>query len=272
MSAVVALVVVNVWPIVSHWSQLEHTLICVNLSGSMTLSDDTLSALVERQVQKQVERVQQQVESVQQQVEQSLSDGADAMQRDFALKADGGIVACRLTSNCRSWSLGLIADTADLAISDNMQVGQCWMLPSRSGQLGVILSSPIVPSHVTIDHIPRAIAAEIGEAPRSMILWGVVDGAHNTAKLRDIVLPELPTQHPRLGPSLSAGYQYLPIAAFEYNISKRETAQTFRAFDYIWDTRVDFLIVVLEILDNWGAAETRLYRVKVHGEVVAEGH
>ena len=45
-----------------------------------------------------------------------------------------------------------------------------------------MLSAPIIPSHITIDHIPHAVAADIGQAPRYMILWGVVCASIGSVK------------------------------------------------------------------------------------------
>lgn len=191
------------------------------------------------------------------------------LQRDVALRADGATVDCALTSPCHSWPLSLIYSSPLYAIDEDSRVGHCWSIPQRSGQLGIILAQPVIPSHVTIQHIPRNVAADISVAPRAMILWGVVDGAKNRERIQRMPnWPHHPLLKRRRGPPYRSSYIFAPLSVIEYSISDKAHTQTFAVYDHIQNARLDFAIVVLEILDNWGSDETCLYRVMIHGQVV----
>ncbi|RPD67869.1 hypothetical protein L226DRAFT_527592 [Lentinus tigrinus ALCF2SS1-7] len=76
--------------------------------------------------------------------------------------------------------------TAELAITDDLRIGQCWSVPRNRAQLGLRLSELMHPTHISIDHIPAEIAADIGQAPHTMILWGAVDSSTNEAHMGNI--------------------------------------------------------------------------------------
>ncbi|KZT32071.1 hypothetical protein SISSUDRAFT_963501, partial [Sistotremastrum suecicum HHB10207 ss-3] len=98
--------------------------------------------------------------------------------RDFALY-DGG------ASHIPSWTSDTFrpehsAEDSDSyspheALDSNTQVGHCWPFTGASGQLGIALPEPVNITHVTIDHIPRALAPDIRSAPRRFFLWGYSD-------------------------------------------------------------------------------------------------
>ena len=58
---------------------------------------------------------------------------------------------------------------------------------------------------------------------------------------------------------------YLPLAVIEYDIYRDDPTQSFEVFEVVRSTEAYFRVVVLEIVANWGAASTCLYRVRVHG-------
>ena len=202
---------------------------------------------------------------------QRLQTPANLM-RDFALHADGGQVVCALTSGCFLSAAINMWNSPHVAISEGTQIGQCWTFPSPTFQLGVLLPVPIIPTHITIDHIPRALAANIGQAPRSIILWGIVDGPANEERARGVdqasILSSLPH---RRGPPLAARWEYICIAAFEYDIYAAHSTQTFPVLDYVKSAALDFSVVVMEVASNWGAEKTCIYRMRVHGEEVTAG-
>lgn len=94
------------------------------------------------------------------------------LQRDYALEADGGSIVYELTSGSFWWRTYIprLSSTAHYAIDDSRAIGHCWSLSATSGQLGILLAEPLYPSFITINHIPQMLAADIGQAPRQMIL------------------------------------------------------------------------------------------------------
>ncbi|KAI1786032.1 hypothetical protein LXA43DRAFT_898749 [Ganoderma leucocontextum] len=192
--------------------------------------------------------------------------------RDFALLADGGILLPELTevtSNrnfFRSRERGLHPEAA---LDDDLRIGNCWSIPGAAGQLGLRLSTMIHPTHISIDHIPLEIAADISRAPREIALWGGIDGpyravVHNLTR-SDNVTP--PAVRGRSRPPSTHGYDFPLLAHFEYDIRAPAHVQTFPLQQYIVDSEMVFGVVVLEILSNWGGESTCLYRVRVHGDV-----
>ena len=188
-------------------------------------------------------------------------------QHDFALEAEGGSVFCPLTSFCHS-RLPDKTSTVHFALTNDSRAESCWRLPSRSGQLAIVLHSPIHPTAVTIDHIAIDIATDIGQAPRKMVLWGIVDGPHNR---QAISRSKRVTRSTPGGPPLAAHYLFQQLVVFEYSITRSSPVQTFPISSDYANAKIDFGIVVLEIVSNWGADHTCLYRVRVHGDVAVQG-
>ncbi|KAJ3551291.1 hypothetical protein NM688_g4789 [Phlebia brevispora] len=186
-------------------------------------------------------------------------------QKDFALEANGGTIVRSLTSDS-SWLSEFIGDKPpELTIREGMQVGQCWMLRSASGQLGLSLSTPIHLTNITIIHIPPFMAFEEGQAPKEMILWGILDGTDNVRRHQTSNDTSFAQSN---GPPVAGGYSYVQLARFTYNVLSKNRAQTFAIEPAIAKAGVDFGIVVLEVKSNWGARNTCLYRVQIHGEPV----
>ncbi|TFK79279.1 hypothetical protein K466DRAFT_473880, partial [Polyporus arcularius HHB13444] len=200
--------------------------------------------------------------------------------RDFALLQDGAVVVSKLTypapsppSSKRSKpivgsSFGHRERSApEAALRDDLRVGECWLVRSSSAQLGVGLQSFVAPTHITIDHIPLEIAADIGEAPRTMFLWGLVEGAGNLAIYRNLTErgEVLSAIVDRQGPLHRDNSPYVLLASFDYNIYAPFHIQTFSISSVAIEEGMYFGVVVLEILENWGAETTCLYRIRIHG-------
>ena len=150
----------------------------------------------------------------------------------------------------------------EVVIDDLTAIGRCWsaVVPSQVG-----LSTPAIihPTNVTIDHIPHELAADIGRAPRHMILWGVVDGKPNHARYKSIIAAR--GRRTPTAPVLTSGHVFLDLASFEYEIAAESHIQTFPVSQDVVESRMDFGVFVLEIMDDWGAPEVCLYRVRIHG-------
>ena len=163
--------------------------------------------------------------------------------------------------------------------------GYCWPFAGSQGQLGVSLAAPVHVEHITIDHVAKDLALNYRSAPREMEVWGLVEGHDNVEKLqrwreerkarRDagevpgaddydeesiVYPPTLPTQP-----------EYLRIANFTYNVDAENNVQTFPVHPEIKHLGIDFGIVVLRVLNNWGRNElTCLYRFRVHGTKLSD--
>ncbi|KAI9057523.1 hypothetical protein FKP32DRAFT_1544188, partial [Trametes sanguinea] len=189
---------------------------------------------------------------------------------DFALHANGGRVLDTLTST-RSGERTVIATPLhppEIALNEDMRIGSCWLIPDAQGQLAIVIPNLVYPTNVTIDHVPREISLDIGQAPRRMRLWGLLEDPTNLSLYQSII-ETVPTPtsvtRPPSSPPLSLGYKYALLGDFSYDIHA-PPVQTFEVDPKIVAARIYFGLVVLEVVDNWGGSSTCLYRVRIHGD------
>ena len=206
---------------------------------------------------------------------------------DFALHSGGAVVIPSLTSDTHEirpqgvrqhvigyltghgYALGRPPITA---LHHETHIGHCWPFKGDQGQLGVTLSRIVRIEEISIDHAARDVAWDMSSAPRKMEVWGLVEGASNFAKVaawdaaRTNAGEEIPTQ-PR---SLPDAARYVRIAQFEYDVDAPSAVQTFAVDEDVRKTDMDFGIVVLRVLSNWGQEFTCLYRFRVHGQIIVE--
>ena len=186
--------------------------------------------------------------------------------RDYALAAEGARIAPKLTTFANVHDSRPAVNVLD----EDLRSGSCWSFFGNHAQVSIKLPEFIYPTHVTIDHIPREIAAHIDEAPRHIVLWGVLDGKLNYQR-REAALESLrqsPLHSAGEGPPIQAGGTFIPLAVFDYDINAEFHIQTFPVDSAIVESRMYFGAVVLEVKSNWGGNSTRLYRVRIHGDPV----
>ncbi|KAH9972829.1 hypothetical protein BGW80DRAFT_1312790 [Lactifluus volemus] len=195
---------------------------------------------------------------------------------DFALVSGGAIVPQGFRQQVIGYLTGngfAIGRPPITALHHETHNGYCWPFKGDQGQLGVTLAHPVFIDEITIDHVASEIAWDLRSAPRKMEVWGLVEGAKNHAKVaswedsRNEAGLEVPTQ-PR---SLPHSAKYVRVAQFEYDIHKLDSAvQSFPADEDVRALELDFGIVALRVLSNWGKEFTCLYRFRVHGRKFEE--
>lgn len=192
---------------------------------------------------------------------------------DFALQADGAGVLLELTTPAHDHHSRMLVEKhppPNASLIDDLRIGRCWALAGGEGQLGVKLSKMIYPTHVTIEYSPEGFATHRNQAPRSMVLWGAVDGTSNQDRLRTTgPNPTLIATISRSSPPLTHGHPFVPLALFEYDIHARSHVQTFSLDPYVLRSGIDVGVVILQVTSNWGGDSTCIYRVRVHGEPVS---
>lgn len=206
---------------------------------------------------------------------------------DFALRSGGAWVIPSLTSPTlevrpkgfarqilglftgSGYSLGRSPATA---LHHELHNGNCWPFAGKEGQLGVLLAAPaVIVEEVTIDHVAKDVAYDVRSAPREMEVWGLVEGKENVERIKawresggaasydnGLVYPTTLPKHP----------EFIRISNFTYDIHAPNYVQTFAVDPEIRALEVDFGIVVLRVLSNWGMDVTCLYRFRVHGTKV----
>ncbi|KIK10446.1 hypothetical protein PISMIDRAFT_124395, partial [Pisolithus microcarpus 441] len=146
--------------------------------------------------------------------------------------------------------------------------GACWHLPEQHGQIAVAFRDVVCVTHVMVDHIQAGLTNTTENAPHKLLLWGMVNGEDNLVKYHFLrnsatgTLRELFIAHtvPALGMS------FIPLLSFDYDIHATNHTQLFPIHDSVMAANMDFGVVVLVILGNWGGELTCLYRVGIYGE------
>jgi len=116
-----------------------------------------------------------------------------------------------------------------------------------------------------VDHVSRDVAFDVSSAPKDMEVWGMVEGAENIEKYSvwndSLPLPDYPSTLPK-------SPHFMRLANFTYDINAPNYVQTFAVDPDVKALGLDFGIVVLRVLSNWGQDRyTCLYRFRVHGQL-----
>jgi hypothetical protein len=164
---------------------------------------------------------------------------------DYALESSGGIVlSTRCTETKKSHAqfsiLGIpfwqTSTSPRTVIQPGVHPGECWAFPGQTGYLVLQLSQRIYVTGVTLEHIPKAIAANgtIDSAPKDFSVWALRSETDPEAKFLGKF------RYDENGPSVQQ-YEVVPLDQ-------------------------SYQIVELKILSNHGRIDyTCLYRFRVHG-------
>lgn len=159
------------------------------------------------------------------------------------------------------------------ALHHDTHPGRCWPFAGTEGQLGVMLVAPAYIEEITIDHISKEVAFDMETAPKRMEVWGLVEGADNLQRYdawnaAQAARREAGEQDEEEYPAtLPTDADYIRLARFAYDIEAPNHVQTFPVDPEVRNLGIDFGVVVLRVLDNWGRKEyTCLYRFRVHGQ------
>jgi len=133
-----------------------------------------------------------------------------------------------------------VAMPAEVALSADNTVGNCYAFASVQGTFAVRLAAPIRVTAVSIDHAAASVAFDRGSAPRQFSVLGFSDAQAEGAAIK--------------------------LGTFQYSLDVDASAvQTFAIASPPADA---VRAVVLQIESNHGAKFTCLYRFRVHGERV----
>ena len=148
----------------------------------------------------------------------------------------------------------------------------CWEFNGTRGQLGLGLVDQLNITFISIDYNAED---NVIDAPRFMVLWGLVDGSraleqyHSLQHVAVSLRARLPLTVPEPSPQDKV---YVPLAAFEYNPYLLIQQQYFPVFKETLQLGFPVGIVVVQVLGNWGGGSTRLCGVSVHGVPAHESH
>ncbi|XP_030572713.1 uncharacterized protein LOC115771249 isoform X1 [Drosophila novamexicana] len=168
---------------------------------------------------------------------------------DFALESAGGqILSTRCTESYQTKSaqisvfgipLWYPSNTPRVAISPNVQPGECWAFQGFPGFLVLKLNSLVYVTGFTLEHISKSLSptGRIDSAPRNFTVWGL--------------------EHEK---------DQEPVLFGEYEYQDNNASLQFFAVQNV-DIKRPFEIVELRIETNHGQPDyTCLYRFRVHGK------
>ncbi|XP_067631722.1 klaroid protein isoform X2 [Eurosta solidaginis] len=205
--------------------------------SAVTLKGEITSALSEEQVQKIVKSVL------------AIYDADKTGLVDFALESAGGqILSTRCTENYQTKSaqisvfgipLWYPTNTPRIAISPQVQPGECWAFQGFPGFLVLKLNSFVYVTGFTLEHIPRSLSpnGRIDSAPRNFTVWGL--------------------EHEK---------DYEPVLFGKYEYEDNDASLQYFPVQNK-EIKRPYEIVELRIESNHGhALYTCLYRFRVHGK------
>lgn len=177
--------------------------------------------------------------------------------------------------NSRNWLAGVARGNVrgatpnppKAALTRWEEFGDCWCAARNPtvgfARLGVSLSRRLFPKQVTVEHAPMSMSptGNINNAPRNIELWAQTDQPikHHYGQSSDkcSATAELRERG------------YVCLGTFKYNIHGSNHVQT---FDLDAELLVPTSRVVVQVTSNWGASNTCIYRVRLHGDDAEESY
>ncbi|KAK4704222.1 hypothetical protein P7C70_g1989, partial [Phenoliferia sp. Uapishka_3] len=212
---------------------------------------------------------------------------------DYALYTSGGRVIPSLTSptyearplgltpKLLSWASGSGSTPGRppvTALHPDNSLGSCWPFAGTQGQLGILLSRPVVPSDVTIEHVSVDIAldGDVSSAPKDFEVWGVVEGRADIERLAEYRSQEFELRRKAVEEgqdveeeemtSLPLSPKHMLLVAGQYDISAAQPIQTFPVQAAARQLGIPVGVVVVKFLSNHGESHyTCIYRVRLSG-------
>ncbi|XP_062443887.1 SUN domain-containing protein 2 [Rhea pennata] len=167
---------------------------------------------------------------------------------DYALESAGASVIntrCSETYETKTALLSLFgiplwyhSQSPRVILQPDVNPGNCWAFRGSQGFAVIRLSSPIRPTAVTLEHIPKALSPQgtIPSAPKDFTVYGLKEEGEEEGAL---------------------------LGQFIYN----HDGDPIQTFYFEGEDLGTFQLVELRILSNWGHPEyTCIYRFRVHGE------
>ena len=145
------------------------------------------------------------------------------------------------------------------------EFGDCWCAapnPMKGyARLGISLPRLMFPKQVTVEHAPMSMSptGNVNNAPRNIELWAETDQP---------IRQHYGQSHNKcLDPADLRGRGYVCLGTFKYNIHASNHVQT---FDLDAELSVPTSRVVVQVTSNWGAPNTCIYRMRLHGDDAEE--
>lgn len=135
----------------------------------------------------------------------------------------------------------------------------CWCAAASDdkgkAQIGVIIPRAMIPTSITIEHMPSTGTLDIGAAPREFEVW--------VRSRSGVELPQSYNSHLGCGDAPESGL--VCIGRASYDIHAFNHIQNFDLEDV--DAAIGFVgFAIVRVINNWGQDWTCIYRIRLHGE------
>ncbi|KAF8058573.1 hypothetical protein FPV67DRAFT_1428038, partial [Lyophyllum atratum] len=205
---------------------------------------------------------------------------------NFALHSSGARIVRELTSPTLGLSpLNVHIQPPTVILQDNSSVGACWEFSGSHGYFGVLLPQPIRVSEITMYYPPAEVLSpdSFKQAPRDVVVFGLISVDTWTELLQNgsepHLSPPVPPQRfsvdienfsqagssaipkPSLGSSV-----LLPLTKFIFAnpATPHPVEQIFPLCDQSRNLSLETMVI--EVMSNWGAGTTCVYKMGIHGE------
>lgn len=180
---------------------------------------------------------------------------------DFARSSNGASIAFELTS--KSSKIGRASSFPALVLEDGSHPEGCWNASGRSAQIGVVVSTPVRPMYFAIDYLLTQ-RDHSRSAPRTVTVWGIVEGAKNRNKLKSL------NDSPRNTPPITSPNPIVLLGSFQHQRNARTSPQVFPALSNVQEAQVDFEVFIFHVEDNWGAPYTAVCGTHIYGDTATK--
>lgn len=155
-----------------------------------------------------------------------------------------------------------------------------WCAPPGRGklQLAVLVSRPLAPTDLIIEHYPKDASLFIGDAPKEIELWVDVPDKEVNAKVQKAVGRMFPnyffTSSPQYNRELDEKQAlpatFIPVGRWTYNIWEDEHIQSFHIPIPLKELGVKSNRFAVRVNSNWGDyGATCIYRARLHAHDVS---
>ena len=155
-----------------------------------------------------------------------------------------------------------------------------WCAPPGRGklQLAVLISRPVAPTDLIIEHMPKDASLFIGDAPKELELWVDIPDDEVNARVReavahmfpDFLFPSSPQKDRELDEKQTLPTTFIPVGRWIYNIYEDHPVQKFHIPIPLKDFGVRATRFAVRVNSNWGDyGATCMYRAILHGQDVS---
>ncbi|CAD0088553.1 unnamed protein product [Aureobasidium mustum] len=149
--------------------------------------------------------------------------------------------------------------SAQLRALEKSEPSDCWCAAASDdkgkAQIGVIIPRAMIPTSITIEHMPSTGTLDIGAAPREFEIW--------VRSQAGVEAPQPYNSHLGCGEAPESGL--VCIGKASYDIHAVNHVQNFDLEDV--DGAIGFVdFAIIRVINNWGQDWTCIYRIRLHGE------